>query len=203
MRAVGENLPAVVRGETTILEHMTKDNRLDNYYIDALGFDHAYDVATGMVAQFVHRYPHMNIIEIGGGTGGATAPILSEIGTAFTSYTFTDIGVGFLMKAQDMFKDKDYANKMVFKPLDIEKDVTSQGFVAHSYDIVLAANVMHATHKLDETLKNARKLLKPGGYLVMLEIVDNRPLRVGLVFGGLHGWWVGRDDGRRYAPTIE
>ena len=107
------------------------------------------------------------------------------------------------MKAQDMFKDKDYANKMVFKPLDIEKDVTSQGFVAHSYDIVLAANVLHATHKLDETLKNARKLLKPGGYLVMLEIVDNRPLRVGLVFGGLHGWWVGRDDGRRYAPTIE
>ncbi|PVH71608.1 hypothetical protein DL98DRAFT_471444 [Cadophora sp. DSE1049] len=203
MRAVGENLPAVVRGETTILEHMTKDNRLDEYYIDALGFDHAYDVATGMVAQFVHRYPHMDIIEIGGGTGGATAPILSEIGTAFSSYTFTDIGVGFLMKAQDMFKDKDYANKMIFKPLDIEKDVTSQGFTAHSYDIVLAANVLHATHKLDETLKNARKLLKPGGYLVMLEIVDNRPLRVGLVFGGLPGWWVGRDDGRRYAPTIE
>ncbi|KAL2071876.1 hypothetical protein VTL71DRAFT_13111 [Oculimacula yallundae] len=203
MRAVGENLPAVVRGETTILEHMTKDNRLDEYYIDALGFDHAYDVATGMVAQFVHRYPHMDIIEIGGGTGGATAPILSEIGTAFSSYTFTDIGVGFLMKAQDMFKDKDYASKMIFKPLDIEKDVTSQGFNAHSYDIVLAANVLHATHKLEETLKNARKLLKPGGYLVMLEIVDNRPLRVGLVFGGLPGWWVGREDGRRYAPTIE
>ncbi|KAH7350679.1 hypothetical protein BKA65DRAFT_243259 [Rhexocercosporidium sp. MPI-PUGE-AT-0058] len=203
MRAVGENLPAVVRGETTILEHMTKDSRLDEYYVDALGFEHAYDVATGMVAQFVHRYPHMDIIEIGGGTGGATAPILSEIGTAFSSYTFTDIGVGFLLKAQEMFKDKDYANKMIFKPLDIEKDVTSQGFVAHSYDVVLAANVLHATHKLEETLKNARKLLKPGGYLVMLEIVDNRPLRVGLVFGGLPGWWVGREDGRRYAPTIE
>ena len=95
MRAVGENLPAVVRGETTILEHMTKDNRLDNYYIDALGFNHAYDVATGMVAQFVHRYPHMNIIEIGGGTGGATAPILSEIGTAFTSYTSPTSELGF------------------------------------------------------------------------------------------------------------
>jgi hybrid polyketide synthase/nonribosomal peptide synthetase ACE1 len=69
MRAVGENLPAVIRGETSMLEHMVKDERLDNYYKDALGFEHAYDVTTDMFTQFVHRYPHMNIIEVGSGTG--------------------------------------------------------------------------------------------------------------------------------------
>jgi hybrid polyketide synthase/nonribosomal peptide synthetase ACE1 len=108
-----------------------------------------------------------------------------------------------LAKAQDVFKDKDYASKMVFKTLDIEKDPTTQGFAAHSYDVVLAANVLHATRRLEETLTNARKLLRPGGYLILLEIVDNRPLRVGLVFGGLPGWWIGGDDGRQYAPAIE
>jgi hybrid polyketide synthase/nonribosomal peptide synthetase ACE1 len=201
MRAVGENLPAVVRGETTILEHMTKDDKLDDYYQNALGFDHAYDVLTGMVAQLVHRFPHMDILEIGAGTGGATAPILSEIGAALSSYTFTDIGVGFVSKAQESFKD--YSSKMIFKALDIEKDPIMQGFTEHAYDVVLAANVLHATQALHETLKNARRLLKPGGYLILLEIVDNMPMRVGLVMGGLPGWWVGREDGRRYAPTIE
>ncbi|EHK97307.1 putative Lovastatin nonaketide synthase [Glarea lozoyensis 74030] len=72
----------------------------------------------------------------------------------------------------------------------------------NAYD-VLAANVLHATHTLDETLKHTRKLLKPGGYLILFEIVDNMAMRVGLVMGGLPGWWVGREDGRRFAPTIE
>jgi hybrid polyketide synthase/nonribosomal peptide synthetase ACE1 len=201
MRAVGENLPAVVRGETTILEHMTKDDRLNDYYKNALGFDNAYDVLAGMVVQLVHRFPHMDIIEIGAGTGSATAPILSEIGNAFSSYTFTDIGVGFLSRAQDTFKD--HSGKMIFKTLDIEKDPTSQGFTEHAYDVVVAANVLHATRTLDETLRHTRRLLKPGGYLILFEIVDNMAMRVGLVMGGLPGWWVGREDGRRYAPTIE
>jgi hybrid polyketide synthase/nonribosomal peptide synthetase ACE1 len=43
MRAVGENLPGVIRGETTILEHMTKDGLLDNYYKCGLGFDSSHE----------------------------------------------------------------------------------------------------------------------------------------------------------------
>jgi hybrid polyketide synthase/nonribosomal peptide synthetase ACE1 len=180
---------------------MTKNNMLDDYYQNALGFDHAYVVSTNIAAQLVHRFPHIDILEVGAGTGGATVPFLSKIGDAFSSYTFTDIGVGFLSKAQETFKK--YSDKMIFKALDITKDPVAQGFTEHAYDAVLAANVLHATPVLDETLKNARKLLKPGGYLVLLEIVENTPLRVGLVMGGLPGWWIGREDGRRYAPAIE
>lgn len=35
--AVGDNLPAVIRGETTILEYLTKDNMLDRFYEVGLG----------------------------------------------------------------------------------------------------------------------------------------------------------------------
>lgn len=205
MRAVGENLAASIRGETTILEHMTKDGILDKYYENALGFETGNKLIKGLVKQLGHRYPHMSILEIGAGTGGATAGILEELGTAFASYTYTDISASFFQKAAEKFKT--YTNRMLFKTLNVEKDPTTQGFVEHSYDLVIASNVLHATRCLEETLRNTRQLLKPGGYLMLLEIVPTDPngtgpMREGVVMGGLPGWWVGRDEGRKWAPTI-
>jgi SAM-dependent methyltransferase len=205
MRAVGENLPAAIRGETTILEHMMRDGILDRYYRESLGFSIGVDLLARMVVQISRRYPHMNILEIGAGTGGATGDILEELRTAFTSYTYTDVSSGFFEKAQETFRA--HASRMVFKPLNIEKDPTTQGFIEHTYDLVLAAYVLHATRPLEQTLWNARRLLKPGGYLVLLESIEPEtrgtgPMRLPLVMGGLPGWWVGRDDGRPYAPTI-
>jgi hybrid polyketide synthase / nonribosomal peptide synthetase ACE1 len=91
---------------------------------------------------------------------------------------------------------------MVFKTLDIESDPVAQGFEGHSYDLVIAANVLHATKSLEQTMANVRRLLKPGGYLILLEVTNNGPMRIGFVMSGLPGWWVRADDGRKLAPTI-
>ena len=204
MKAVGENIIGVVRNEITILEVMTKDGYLDDYYETSLGAIPANHDIAEMVGQIAYRYPHCNILEIGAGTGGATRGILDNLKTAFTSYTYTDISTGFFEKAREMFRP--YAGRMIFNTLDITKDPVPQGYAANSYDIVVASNVLHATAPLVETLKNVRKLLKPGGYLVLLEIVQDNALgvcmSVGLTMGGLPGWWVGVGDGRKHAPTI-
>ena len=136
----------------------------------------------------------------GAGTGGATKSILENIGHAFSSYTYTDISVGFFDKAADMFSE--YRDKMIFKVLDIEKSPSTLGYEPHSYDIVIASNVLHATASLQQTLENTRELLKPGGYLMLLELTNNGPVRFSNIMGGLPGWWLGVDDGRKYAPTI-
>lgn len=136
----------------------------------------------------------------GAGTGGATKSVLETIGSTMSSYTYTDISAGFFNKASELFSG--YAEKMIFKTLDVEKDPTTQGYQAHSYDILLASNVLHATVSLQKTLENARKLLKPGGYLLMLEITNQGPTRFGNVMAGLPGWWLGVDDGRKWAPTV-
>ncbi len=117
-----------------------------------------------------------------------------------SSYTYTDISVGFFPKAAELFKE--YSDKMTFKLLDVEKAPESQGYEPHSYDIVIASNVLHATKSLHTTLVNTRKLLKPGGYLLLLEITNNNPIRTGFIWGTLAGWWLGVDDGRKWAPTI-
>jgi SAM-dependent methyltransferase len=201
MRAVGENLPSVIRGETTMLEHMTKDDKLGNFYKKASSHQISNNFTANIAGQIAHRYPHMDICEVGAGTGGATGGILANLGTAFASYTYTDISSGFFANAQERFAA--YGSRMIYKTLDISQDPTTQGFAEASYDVVFAANVLHATPRLEETLRNVRRLLKPGGYLVLMEIIETGLFRNGLIFGGLPGWWIGRDEGRRYAPTIE
>ncbi|PGH21386.1 hypothetical protein AJ80_03303 [Polytolypa hystricis UAMH7299] len=198
--AVGDNIPAAVRGETTILEHMLPNNMLDDFYKKGLGFARYNSFLASMMKQMTHRYPHARILEIGAGTGGATKSILESIGHTMSSYTYTDISVGFFEKAAELFRA--YGDKMTFKTLDAEKPPATQGFEPHSYDIVVASNVLHATASMQRTLEHTRQLLKPGGYLMLLELTDNGPLRLGSIMGGLPGWWLGVDDGRKYAPTI-
>ena len=63
--AVGDNLAAVIRGETTILEHLTKDNLLYRFYETGLGLQEFSSFMGTTVKQISHRFPRMNIIEIG------------------------------------------------------------------------------------------------------------------------------------------
>ncbi|KAL0937412.1 polyketide synthase/peptide synthetase [Colletotrichum truncatum] len=91
---------------------------------------------------------------------------------------------------------------MIFKVLDAEKDVVEQGFHEGSYDLIVASNVLHATARLDDTLRNARRLLKPGGYLLIAEVTCADVVRVRFPFSALPGWWRGHDDGRPLTATI-
>ncbi|KAI0194230.1 beta-ketoacyl synthase domain-containing protein [Astrocystis sublimbata] len=200
MRAVGENMLGVFRGETTILEHLRPNNLLDDYYVGALGMSMITKWLGSTVAQLAHRYPRMNILEIGAGTGGATKSILKAIGPDFGSYTYTDVSAGFFETASSVFAA--HQDRMVFKTLDASSDPVAQGFTPGSYDLAIASFVIHATDKLEETMRNVRRLLKPGGYVALGEITNNDQSRSGFIFGTLPGWWAGVDEGRTLSPCV-
>ena len=65
LTAVGENMPASVRGETTILEHMLAENMLDEYYERGPGLSTYHHLLATVMKQVTHRYPHAKVIEIG------------------------------------------------------------------------------------------------------------------------------------------
>ncbi|KAL1851994.1 Type I Iterative PKS [Diaporthe australafricana] len=201
-RAVGENLvrPELLSGAENILEYMTQEDLLGQYYQKAQGFEFSNESVARLVAQLATKFPGMHLCEIGAGTGGATKPILDKIGDLFSTYTYTDISNGFFEAGRQ--KVEKYQQRIIFKTLDIEKEPTDQDFRPHSFDCIVAANVLHATKSLEATLRNVRTLLKPGGYLVLYEGLGNEVMRFGAVMGGLPGWWVGRDDGRRWSPTV-
>lgn len=201
MHAVGENLCSVFRGEMNVLEPMVKKNMLNRFYSDALGMSPYTEDLARMVGHITHRYPHMNILEVGAGTGGATKVMLRRLQDAFASYTYTDISSGFFADARQVFKA--HESKMLFKTLDIEKDIVDQGYEENSFDLVIANLVVHATADLDATMGRLRRLVKPGGHLVLLEITTNDPLRFGFIFGPLPGWWLGGEDGRVHSPCVD
>lgn len=131
----------------------------------------------------------LRILEIGAGTGSTTSYVVPHLDTERTDYVFTDLGVLFTTKAQEKFKDYPFLR---YQTLDIELDPISQGFEAHQYDVIIAANVLHATTDLHQTMSQVRKLLVPGGMLVLLEVTA-RVRWVDLVFGLLEGWWKFKD----------
>ncbi|KAJ3531775.1 hypothetical protein NM208_g8729 [Fusarium decemcellulare] len=198
--SVGENMAAAVRGETTILEHMTSENMLDEYYEKGPGLSTYHHLLAAMAKQITHRYPHAKFIEIGAGTGGATKMVLDAVGSTISSYTYTDISRAFFERAVKSFAA--HSDKLVFRTLDIEKEPATQSYEPHSYDVAIAFNVLHATRSLEATLANTRQLLKPGGYLMLLEFTNNDPIRFGTTMAGLPGWWLGINDGRKMAPTV-
>lgn len=93
---------------------------------------------------------------------------------------------------------------MLFSTLDVEKDPVEQGFAAGTYDLIVAYFVIHATSDLERSLRNMRKLLKPGGFLVIGEGSETGTgaATSGFIFGTLPGWWIGTDKGRVLSPLI-
>lgn len=192
LHVVGQKLIPFIRGETTVLEHMLHDGLLNSYYQNSELLEYN-EYAGNLAAQVAFRYPLAKVLEIGAGTGGVTRSILRHLENKFSSYTFTDISVAFFEQAQDTFGAD---ARMIYEALDIEREPSEQGFEVESYDLVIASNVLHATKDLDKTMANVRKLLRPGGKLLVLEAVDNGAVRVGFSFCGVPGWWAAEDERR-------
>ncbi len=142
----------------------------------------------------------LRVLEIGAGTGGTTTYVLPRLPATRTDYTFTDVSPLFLERAAEQFRDYPFMQRAL---LDIERDPLAQGFQAGGYDIVIAANVLHATADLRATVQHATRLLAPGGWLLLLEGVA--PQRwVDLTFGLTEGWWRFTDAALRPAyPLID
>jgi acyl transferase domain-containing protein/acyl carrier protein len=135
----------------------------------------------------------IRILEIGAGTGGTTAHVLPALPAGRTEYVFTDIGKSFLAQAKSMFSGFGF---ITYRALDIERDPAGQGFTNGDFDIVIASNVFHATAELDRTLAHARRLIAPGGVLLILEAVRAQRW-FDLTFGFTEGWWKFTDLGKR------
>lgn len=95
-------------------------------------------------------------------------------------------------------------DRVAFKVLDVEKDPLQQGYTEGAYDLVIAFSVLHATANLEQTLRHARRLLRPGGFLLVGEA--NNSIHTGslpgVIFGTLPGWWLGQEDGRVLSPLV-
>ncbi len=153
-------------------------------------------LAAAAVAEAVRQLPAdrpLRVVELGAGTGGVTGFVLPQLPADRTEYYFTDVSAVFLARAKRKLKDYPFVR---YQLLNAERDGAEQGFEPHTFDIAIAANSLHATGDMERTMSNVRRLLRPGGVLVLLE--GTGPERwIDLTFGLTDGWWAFTDTKRR------
>ena len=140
----------------------------------------------------------IRILEIGAGTGGTTAtilPCLKPFAGVIEEYCYTDLSKAFLLHAQEHYAPGNpFLTTQIFNvelPLS-EQAGETQPVKANDYDFVIAANVLHATKNIRQTLRNAKAALHNNGVLLLNEL-SHHTLLSHLTFGLLEGWWLYED----------
>ena len=181
-------------GSLALVEGIYRNNPVADYFNEALA---------GMVASFVEERLKQDssacirILEVGAGTGGTSAEVFARLKPyrdSIEEYRYTDLSQAFLQHAREVYgPDIPY---LCCSILDVEKPVAAQGIDAGSYDLVIAANVLHATRNIRRTLRNVKGALRTNGLLLLNEI-SGKSLLTHLTFGLLEGWWLYEDANLR------
>src|SRR6185436_407132 len=117
------------------------------------------ELTVRVLAEAVRGLPpdrKLRIVEIGAGTGGTTEYLLDRLPADRVEYLFTDVGALFIAKAADKFANYPF---MKYGLLDIERDPAEQQFAGRQFDVVVAANVLHATVNVRQTLRHVKRLM--------------------------------------------
>ncbi|MDE0408510.1 MAG: polyketide synthase dehydratase domain-containing protein, partial [Alphaproteobacteria bacterium] len=164
-------LPDVLRGEADALTLLFSSGEptAADLYLKAPVARAANRLLADTIAALLAELPsgrRLKVIEVGAGTGSATASVLPQFPEGGYDYVYTDISAGFFSEAESRFGGAEAS--IDYRVLDVEKDPVEQGFELHGYDLVIASNVLHATRYLNETLAHCLALLAPSGQLVAL-----------------------------------
>jgi len=108
----------------------------------------------------------LRILEVGAGTGATATYLLPLLNPEVTRYAFTDISSYFTRQAKEKYADYPFVD---YGLLNIEQPPGEQGFTAHSFDLVIAADMLHGARDLDEALRHVQWLLAPGGLFLLEE----------------------------------
>jgi acyl transferase domain-containing protein/NAD(P)-dependent dehydrogenase (short-subunit alcohol dehydrogenase family)/acyl carrier protein len=188
----GPALPAILRGEAEALPLLFPAGdagALGRTYAEAFATRAANaalrDALRGWTAA-AGPFP-VSVLEVGAGTGATTAAVLDALPHAGLRYAFTDVAASLIARARERFPGVEP------RVLDIERDPEEQGFTPQAQDLVVAANVLHATRNLPASLAHVRRLLAPGGALVLVEATAPHAW-LDVTFGLTEGWWRFADE---------
>ncbi|QUH01868.1 methyltransferase [Saccharopolyspora erythraea] len=126
----------------------------------------------------------VRILEIGAGTGATSTTVLSRLPAERTRYCFTDVSQYFTDHAKQRFAEHTFVDYAV---LDLNNHPGDQGFAPESFDVIIAANVIHTARRIDHALERLRPLLTPSGLLVAIERTANTPVQM-VTVGFLEGF---------------
>ncbi|GAB1201523.1 hypothetical protein APSETT445_000098 [Aspergillus pseudonomiae] len=137
MKTIFDNCLGIMDGTVSALSLLMEEGRVAGLYRSTQKFCN-WDTFLNLLC---HSNPSIRVLEVGAGTGAATAEALRSLNDngmpMYAKYTFTDISPAFLGAARETFGD---FKNMEYKVLDISRDPIDQGYNSHEYDLVIASN---------------------------------------------------------------
>ncbi|KAL2821358.1 hypothetical protein BDW59DRAFT_164238 [Aspergillus cavernicola] len=130
------------------------------------------------VRLYSHKNPNAHVLEINNGNGLSSTAVIQGLkqddGPALwvQQYDITEKSMGQLNEMRNTLPA--YNNQIRYRTLDIDQDPCAQGFEQDSYDMVIISNMMPLLSSLEHCLRNTRKLIKPGGKLLLLNPEHSR-----------------------------
>ncbi|KAE8394085.1 hypothetical protein BDV23DRAFT_190741 [Aspergillus alliaceus] len=193
--AIGEKLPAIFADAVGI--GTVDDQPLWDEYWETVHEDPAYEAVSRYVDLISHKNPMISILEIEAGSGGASKKVLQRLvgassnGPRFTKYTVTHPGSTSLETARNEICAWSHCTE--FKALDIEGSLDTQGFNEHQYDVVIISHGLYTVNSKRKAMDNVHRLLKPNGYLILVNPLSKPNLLEYVIFTNLPGPW--KQDG--------
>ncbi|MBH0333634.1 polyketide synthase [Brevibacillus brevis] len=202
LEATMKSLPLIVTGKKLATDVMFPGSSMElvqPIYKNNPVADHYNEVLAETVASYmeerVKKDPSakIRIIEIGAGTGGTSTFVFEKLKPYqpfMEEYCYTDISKAFLMFAQKEYGP--HVPYLTYQIFNVEAPFAEQGVREGYYDLVIAANVLHATKDIRKTLRHTKAVLRENG-LVLLNEISSNSLFLHLTFGLLEGWWLSED----------
>ncbi|HEY4171956.1 MAG TPA: SDR family NAD(P)-dependent oxidoreductase, partial [Rhodopila sp.] len=197
LRRCGAALPAVLRGEADPLALLFADDGAARLYAETPTARRMNGLLADLLGAATGHLPdtaRLRVLEVGAGTGGTTASLLAVL-PPNTDYVFTDVSPALLASAATRFP------AVRTEVLDVERDPAAQAFGGARFDIIVAANVLHACRNIPAALSHLFGLLAPGGWLALLEGTEPAAW-VDATFGLTDGWWRFDDALRTDHPLL-
>ncbi|KAI1100045.1 hypothetical protein F4804DRAFT_348896 [Jackrogersella minutella] len=123
-----------------------------------------------LAAQITFRHPHLHILEIRNAGEGFSQSILEKIEDSFLSFTVAFPSKAVLDMARKPITRHD---RVEFKTFDIQSEVLSKKVHAPQYGMAVVSGLGHELESLEMSFRNIRKLLQPGGYVLISHPLDS------------------------------
>ena len=197
---LGVALPETFRDPQVASPIMFSPEGLDRYFYDSLSTRVHYKAAAEAINKAVmESLKHkrvVRVLELGARIGGLTRFIvdpLKEFGMSNQlDYVFTDVSSTSFKQGQENLTEYSFIQ---YKQIDIERDISEQGFVPGSFDVVICLDTLHTAVDVTKSTRYMANLLNQDGLMFIIEGTNTHFLTE-LWFGTLDVCWV-FDDFRK------
>lgn len=157
IRSFGENMPSMLPSlRQELIQEAYRQARCSQ-------------LTSNVMHQISHRFPRTNILEVAG-ESTVLPGIMHGLAGAFSKYEFATAGIS----VPEYFESLSSRLKgnLSTRVVDPGQDLCQQGFENQPFDIIILSHCIHRFKSSEKLLADARELIKPGGFLVVLQSIE-------------------------------